>query len=81
MLCLVAQPCATPWAVAHQAPLSIGILQARTLEGVAIKYHLVSPLPGADVSVSSTVLPGKGYEFYSLLVGSQVEQKQRKSGR
>ena len=27
---------ATPWTVAHQAPLSMGILQARTLEWVAI---------------------------------------------
>ena len=26
----------TPWTVAHQAPLSMGILQARTLEWVAI---------------------------------------------
>ena len=25
----------TPWTVAHQAPLSLGILQARTLEWVA----------------------------------------------
>ena len=25
---------ATPWAVAHQAPLSVGILQARMLEWV-----------------------------------------------
>ena len=27
---------ATPWTVAHQAPLSMGILQARTLEWVAM---------------------------------------------
>ena len=26
----------TPWTVAHQAPLSIGILQARILEWVAM---------------------------------------------
>ena len=31
-------PFVTPWTVAHQAPLSMGILQARTLEWVAISY-------------------------------------------
>ena len=29
---------ATPWTVAHQAPLSMGILQARILEWVAISF-------------------------------------------
>ena len=28
----------TPWTVAHQAPLSMGVLQARILEQVAISY-------------------------------------------
>ena len=28
--------CETPWTVAHQAPLSMGILQARILEWVAL---------------------------------------------
>ena len=39
LVVLVIQLCltfATPWIVAHQAPLSIGILQARTLEWVAM---------------------------------------------
>ena len=39
VLCLVAEFCrpfATPWAVAHQAPLSTGLLQARILERVAM---------------------------------------------
>ena len=37
-LCLFAQPCdsATPWTVACQAPLSMGILQARILEWIAM---------------------------------------------
>ena len=37
-LCLVAQPCdsATLWTVAHQALLSMGILQARILEWIAM---------------------------------------------
>ena len=36
---LVAKSCptlATPWTEAHQAPLSMGILQARILQGVAM---------------------------------------------
>ena len=31
------QSCPTPWTAAHQAPVS-GILQARTLEWVAISF-------------------------------------------
>ena len=39
MLCLIVQSCLTlcdPWNVAHQAPLSIGILQPRILEWVTL---------------------------------------------
>ena len=32
---------ATPWTVAHQAPLSIGILQARVLEWVAMPFSRI----------------------------------------
>ena len=35
---------ATPWTVARQAPLSMGILQARILEWVAISYSRGSSL-------------------------------------
>ena len=37
-VCLVAQSClfVTLWTVAHQAPLSMGVLQARILEWVAV---------------------------------------------
>ena len=31
---------ATPWTVTHQAPLSMGILQERILECVAVSYIL-----------------------------------------
>ena len=40
-LCLVTshvQPFATPWTVAFQAPLSLGILQVRVLEWVAMPF-------------------------------------------
>ena len=33
--CCRVRPFVTPWTVAHQAPLSMGILQARILEWVA----------------------------------------------
>ena len=49
MLCLGAQSCQlfeTPWTVAHQAPLSIGILQARILEWVAVPFSRGSSQPG-----------------------------------
>ena len=39
---------ATPWTVAHQAPLSMGILQARILEWVAVPYSRVLPNPGTE---------------------------------
>ena len=36
---------ATPWTVAHQAPLSVGILQTRILEWVAKTSSRVSSQP------------------------------------
>ena len=36
----------TPWAVAHQDPLSMGILQARILEWVAMPFSRGLPNPG-----------------------------------
>ena len=36
---------ATPWTLAHQAPLSVGILQARLLEWVAIPFSRGSSWP------------------------------------
>ena len=38
----------TPWTVAHQAPLSMGILQARILEWVAISSSGDLPNPGIE---------------------------------
>ena len=54
-LCLVAQPCltlSTPWTVAHQAPLSVGILQARILEWVALHSSGGSSQPRDRTQVS-----------------------------
>ena len=49
VLCLVAQSCPTlcsPWTVAHQAPLSMEILQARILEWAAKLSSGYLPNPG-----------------------------------
>ena len=38
----------TPWTVVHQAPLSMGILQARILEGVVMPSSRDLPDPGIE---------------------------------
>ena len=43
---------ATPWTVARQAPLSMGILQARILEGVAMPSSRGSSRPRSQTQVS-----------------------------
>ena len=43
---------ATPWTVAHQAPLSMGILQARILEWVAMPFSRGSSQPRDGTPVS-----------------------------
>ena len=55
--CSVAKSCltlATPWTIAHQAPLSKGILQARILEWVAIPSSRGSTQPRDWTQVSRT---------------------------
>ena len=54
-VCLVAQSCltlATPWTVAHQALLSMGVLQARILEWVAMPSSRGSSQPKDQTLVS-----------------------------
>ena len=41
-----------PWTVAHQAPLSMGILQARILEWVAVFFSRGSSRPRDQTGVS-----------------------------
>ena len=43
---------ATPWTVAHQAPLSMGILQARILEWVAMPFSRAPSQPRDRTQVS-----------------------------
>ena len=42
----------TPWTVAHQAPLSMGILQERILEGVANPFSRGASQPKNQTRVS-----------------------------
>ena len=42
----------TPWTIAHQVPLSMGILQARILERVAISFSRGSSQPRDQTHVS-----------------------------
>jgi len=56
----------TSWTVAHQAPLSMGILQARILEWVAMPFPGDLPNPGIEPRSPTlqadsllTELPGK----------------------
>ena len=54
-------PCVTSWTIARQAPLSIGILQARILEWVAISSSRRSSRPRDWTLVSSI---GKWILYY-----------------
>ena len=47
------QLCVTPWAVAHQAPLSMGVLQARILECVAMPSSGDHPNPRIELRSSA----------------------------
>ena len=53
-VCLVAQLCLfeTPWTVAHQVPLSVGIFQARILKRVAMPSFKGSSQPRDPTQVS-----------------------------
>ena len=49
----------TLWTVAHQAPLSMGILQARILEWVAVSPSGYLPDKGIEsISLKSPILAG-----------------------
>ena len=88
-LYLVAQSCRlfeTSWTVAHQAPLSMGILQARILEWVAMLSSRVSSQPRDYTQVSPLQVnslpsepPGKpmnnGVGNLSLFQGIFLSQK------
>ena len=51
---------ATPWTVAHQAPPSIGIVQARVLEWVAIAFSR-GDLPNPGIEPGSPALQADAF--------------------
>ena len=63
--------CATPWTIAHQAPLSMGTLQARILEWVAILFS--RDLPNPSIKTASAAL-----QVDSLLLSHQGSPKKQK---
>ena len=74
--------CATPWTVARQAPLSMGIFQARILEWVAMPSSRGSSKPRSPTLQADSLLsepPGKpkntGVGSLSLLQGNFVTQE------
>ena len=73
---------ATPWTVAHQAPLSMGILQARILEWVAFLLSRGSSRPRDGTRVSS--ITGRFFTIHRRHQGSpgastvHLNQKERK---
>ena len=73
---------ATTWTVAHQAPLPMGILQARILEWVAIPSSKGSSWPRDQTSISciagrfsTTRSPRKPREYYSKWNNSNRERQ------
>ena len=55
---------ATPWTVAHQAPLSMGFLQARILEWVAMPSSVGSSQPRDQTQVSYVSCIGRPVLYY-----------------
>jgi len=64
----------TPWTVAHQAPLSMGILQARTLKWVAV--------PSSGYSLWGFAVPSSGYSLWGCKrVRCYVATKQQQTSQ
>ena len=60
----------TLWAIARQAPLSMGILQARILEWVASSSSRASPCPRDRTCVSYVSCIGRWVLYHSCRLGS-----------
>ena len=71
-MCLVTQSClilfATPWIIAHQAPLSMGILQASILEWVALPSSR-----GSSQLTDWTQVSCIAGEFFTILATREVQ--------
>ena len=72
VLCLVTQSCPSlcdPWTIAHQAPLSMGILQARILEWVAMPSSRGSSQPRDGTQVSH--IAGRFFTIWATSKGQE----------
>ena len=75
----------TPWPVAHQAPLPMGILQARILEWVPMPSSRGSSKPRGRTQIScySTITENEIMQFAAtwldleIIILSEVSQKER----
>ena len=67
------QLCLTLWTVAHQAPLSMGISQARILEWVAMPSSRVSSQPRDQIHVSYVKSPALACGFFITSPTSETE--------
>ena len=65
--CSVVSDSATPWTVAHQAPLSMGILQARILECIAVPSSRGSSQPRDRTQVFCTA--GRVFTIWAMTQG------------
>ena len=76
-LCLVAQSClfVTPWTVAHQAPLSMGILQTRILVWVAIPSSRVSSQLRDQTQVSR--IAGRFFSSWATKESLSTQEKHK----
>ena len=82
VLCLVTQWCPTlcnKLTVAHQAPLSMQIFQARILDWVAMPYPRGLPNPGIEPRCPTlqadslpAELPGKPMEYYTATERNEI---------
>ena len=63
---------ATPWTVAHQAPLSVGILQARTLEWVAMPSSRGSSQPRDRIHYSYVFCIGRQVLYLPCHLGCSI---------
>ena len=59
----------TPWTIAHKAPLSMGILQARTLESVAMPSSRGSLWPRDRTRVSYVSCTGRWVLYHECPLG------------
>ena len=68
---------ATPWTVAHQAPLSMGIFQARILEWTAISSSRASSQPRYQTHISCT---GRQVLYHWATIGGLVVNTSPRQG-